>query len=107
MIFFSILLQTYLGNIFFWVFETHKYIGKTFDWRKWKDENLAMMVWSLAISMLIAIMFFIDPQNAAYALKFMGLNVPEALSQFSMTGVILGLLIGYITKRILKKKRNA
>jgi len=107
MIFFSILLQTYLGLTFFWVFEAHKYIGKGFDFQKWKDDNLAMSVWSLAICMLASLMFFIDPQNASYALKFMGMNVPEALEDFSMTGVILGILVGYITKRLLKEKKNA
>jgi len=107
MIFFSLLLQTYLGNLIFWVFEAHKYIIKGFDWAKWKEENLAMFVWGLTICLLIALSAFIDPNNATYFLGFVGLDVTKALGDFTMTGVILGLLIGYVTKRLIKKKKDA
>ena len=95
--------QIFLGIIFFWVFDAHKYIGKSFDWRKWKDKNLVLFVWSLIICTLFALILTVDESSASYVMAFMNINVDDS---FSYSGVITGIMIGYATRRIGGPKKN-
>lgn len=100
-------LQVFIGLLFFYFFESHKYIVKgLFRWQKWKAENLATFVWSFGIACFIILVMTLDPKSAEFAFKFIGINFAEYGDNFTLSGVVAGLLVGYATKRTMKPKRE-
>lgn len=97
-------LQVMLGLLFFWVFEAHKYIGNGFCWTLWKQKNLGSFVWSFAVCVLLSIILFVDKGSATMVFKFMGIALEDYGKDFNLSGVISGVLLGYVTKRLTKEK---
>jgi hypothetical protein len=104
--FIILILLTYLGVIAFWLFWAHKYFGKSFSWAKWKRDNLMQFFWSMAVCSVMATILAFDAQAVTFILKFMGLSISEFGEEFNISGVILGFLIGVITKQLKSKKKN-
>jgi hypothetical protein len=106
--FIYLVLQVYLGLVFFWVYEAHKYIiSGAFDFAKWKIENMAIFIWTATLCAFLSTILYIEPGNVGYVLKLMGLNLAEQLEggTFTLSGVLLGILVGYATRRLIKAKK--
>jgi hypothetical protein len=98
-------LQVFFGLLFFHFFEAHKYLGKSFDWTLWKEENLSTFVWSFGLAAFVCVLMTIDKNSTDFVMKFLGIDMAAEYGEaFTLSGSILGLLIGYATKRIRKPK---
>lgn len=101
-------LQIILGLVFFWAFEAHKYIiNGSFRFSKWKSENLAKFVWTLIVCVFVMAIMIVDPASIGFVFKSMGIDLQSELGngEFSLSGVVIGILISYVTQRLLKKKK--
>jgi len=102
-------LQIILGLVFFWAFEAHKYIiNGSFRFSKWKSENLAKFVWTLIVCVFVMAIMIVDPASIGFVFKSMGIDLQSELGngEFSLSGVVIGILISYVTQRLLKKKKD-
>lgn len=93
----------YVGLLFFWAFESHKYILKgKFDFKLWREQNLAMFIWSFVMCSLCIFVLYLGGEDATrFVFKFMGINMDIA-QEFNGSGIMMGIIVGYATRRLTK-----
>lgn len=100
------ILQVYLGLLIFWVYYAHKYIfTMTFNWKKWKEDNLVKFIWSFAVVTLLGLACYIDPKVSTWILKYFGYQMQG--DEPTITGVMLGFIFGIIVRQGIKPMKIA
>ena len=96
-----LLAQVYLGLIFFFFIKSARYIGPKFDFKKWKKENLVSLLWAAIGAFLLSLIYFVDPKAMSFVLKYVGYDLESGMQ---LTGVGLGMIFGFATRELMKRK---
>ena len=92
--------QVALGLCLYFVYKARNYIiNGAWKWHKWKDENMAVSIYSLILALLITVTLSISP-DAVELFKFIGLNVPTGDIDGNMSFLMLGAGLAAITRGV-------
>lgn len=97
-----LLAQVYLGLLFFFFIKSARYVVKgTFDFSKWRKENLAKVIYAYVGATLLGLIYFIDPASITFVLKYVGYEMEGGMQ---LTGVMIGLIFGFAVREIMKRE---